>query len=106
MGLNHPGNYNAGEGHPTYRDASYAQDTCEFGLMSYWSETNTGGDNVGHYVAATLSDLIPLSSTYKSSLFIRGAATGSRLLSMSLLPISEGGLPVIDNAFLRMLGLR
>lgn len=56
LGLSHPGDYNAGEGNPTYRDASYAEDTREFSLMSYWSETNTGGDNGGHYAAAPLLD--------------------------------------------------
>lgn len=77
------GENNAGEGYPTYRDASYAQDPCEFGLMSYWSETATGV----HFLAATLLDAIPPSSTYMSFLFIRGAtATDSRLSLMSLLP--------------------
>ncbi len=30
-----PGDYNAGEGNPTYRDATYAEDTRQFSLMSY-----------------------------------------------------------------------
>ncbi|HEI8868031.1 TPA: M10 family metallopeptidase [Serratia odorifera] len=56
LGLSHPGDYNAGEGNPSYKDVSYAEDTRMFSLMSYWSETNTGGDNGGHYSAAPLLD--------------------------------------------------
>ncbi|MEO6679137.1 MAG: matrixin family metalloprotease, partial [Pseudomonas sp.] len=41
LGLSHPGDYNAGEGNPTYNDASYGQDTRGYSLMSYWSESNT-----------------------------------------------------------------
>ncbi|WJM81974.1 serralysin family metalloprotease [Pectobacterium brasiliense] len=56
LGLNHPGSYNAGEGNPTYRDVTYAEDTRQFSLMSYWSEQNTGGDFQGHYAAGPLID--------------------------------------------------
>ncbi|MHC8286566.1 serralysin family metalloprotease [Pseudomonas sp. XS1P51] len=41
LGLAHPGDYNAGEGAPTYSDASYGQDTRGYSVMSYWSESNT-----------------------------------------------------------------
>lgn len=56
LGLNHPGNYNAGQGNPTYRNASYAEDTRQYSSMSYWHEANTGGDNRGHYASAPLMD--------------------------------------------------
>ncbi|RJL53839.1 serralysin family metalloprotease [Pectobacterium carotovorum] len=56
LGLNHPGDYNAGEGNPTYRDVTYAEDTRQYSLMSYWSEQNTGGDFQGHYAAGPLID--------------------------------------------------
>lgn len=56
LGLNHPGNYNAGQGNPTYRDASYAEDTRQYTSMSYWAEANTGGDNKGYFAAAPLMD--------------------------------------------------
>ncbi|KFX06974.1 serine 3-dehydrogenase [Pectobacterium betavasculorum] len=56
LGLNHPGDYNAGEGNPSYRDATYAEDTRQYSLMSYWSEQNTGGDFQGHYAAGPLID--------------------------------------------------
>ncbi|WP_248802466.1 serralysin family metalloprotease [Pseudomonas sp. MWU13-2100] len=41
LGLAHPGDYNAGEGNPTYNDATYGQDTRGYSVMSYWSESNT-----------------------------------------------------------------
>ncbi|QQG27072.1 M10 family metallopeptidase [Pectobacterium carotovorum] len=56
LGLNHPGDYNAGEGNPTYNDVTYAEDTRQYSLMSYWSEHNTGGDFKGHYAAGPLID--------------------------------------------------
>lgn len=56
LGLNHPGNYNAGNGNPTYENATYAEDTRQFSVMSYWNESNTDGDNGGYYAAAPLVD--------------------------------------------------
>lgn len=56
LGLNHPGNYNAGNGNPTYKNATYAEDTRQFSVMSYWDESNTGGDHGGYYAAAPLLD--------------------------------------------------
>jgi serralysin len=57
LGLGHPGDYNAGNGSPTYANsASYYEDTRQYSVMSYWSETNTGGDNGGFYAAAPLLD--------------------------------------------------
>ncbi|MEK1834514.1 MAG: serralysin family metalloprotease [Pseudomonas sp.] len=41
LGLAHPGDYNAGEGAPTYNDATYGEDTRGYSVMSYWSESNT-----------------------------------------------------------------
>ncbi|KTC24121.1 serine 3-dehydrogenase [Pseudomonas marginalis ICMP 9505] len=41
LGLSHPGDYNAGNGNPTYNDATYGQDTRGYSIMSYWSESNT-----------------------------------------------------------------
>ena len=41
LGLAHPGDYNAGEGAPSYNDATYGEDTRGYSLMSYWSESNT-----------------------------------------------------------------
>lgn len=45
LGLDHPGDYNAGQGEITYKNsAEYRQDTRQYTVMSYFSETNTGGD--------------------------------------------------------------
>lgn len=41
LGLDHPGDYNAGQGRPTYNDAIYGQDTRGYSVMSYWGENNT-----------------------------------------------------------------
>ncbi|EAA8475427.1 M10 family metallopeptidase [Salmonella enterica] len=56
LGLNHPGKYNAGNGNPSYANASYAEDTRQFSVMSYWSEKITGADHGGYYSAAPLVD--------------------------------------------------
>lgn len=57
LGLGHPGDYNAGTGSPTYSNSAlYYEDTRQYTLMSYWSETNTGGNNGGYYAAAPLVD--------------------------------------------------
>lgn len=56
LGLRHPGDYDAAFGSPSYADATYAEDTRQFSIMSYWSEYNTGGDNKGYYAAAPLID--------------------------------------------------
>ncbi|CRM75531.1 serralysin family metalloprotease [Pseudomonas sp. 25 R 14] len=44
LGLSHPGEYNAGEGNPSYADVTYAEDTRGFSVMSYWEESNTHQD--------------------------------------------------------------
>ncbi|MGM3172557.1 serralysin family metalloprotease [Dickeya lacustris] len=56
LGLSHPGDYNAGQGNPTYNNVTYAEDTRQFSIMSYWSEKNTGGDFKGHYAGGPLLD--------------------------------------------------
>jgi serralysin len=57
IGLQHPGDYNAGTGAPTYAtDAVYYEDSRQYSVMSYWSETNTGGDFQGNYAAAPMLD--------------------------------------------------
>ena len=58
IGLDHPGDYNAGANVTlTYAtDASYYEDSRQYTVMSYFSETNTGGDFGGKYSAAPLLD--------------------------------------------------
>ena len=54
IGFDHPGDYNAGSGGPiTYSgDAEFKQDTLQYTVMSYFSETNTGADYDGWYPSA------------------------------------------------------
>jgi serralysin len=58
IGLDHPSNYNAGDGLTfTYAaDASYFEDSRQYTVMSYFGETNTGGNFAGAYSAAPLLD--------------------------------------------------
>ncbi|HEY8003687.1 MAG TPA: M10 family metallopeptidase C-terminal domain-containing protein [Phenylobacterium sp.] len=58
IGLDHPSDYNAGANVTiTYAaDASYYEDSRQYTVMSYFSETNTGGNDGGVYSAAPLLD--------------------------------------------------
>ncbi|WP_293677519.1 M10 family metallopeptidase C-terminal domain-containing protein [uncultured Phenylobacterium sp.] len=58
IGLAHPGAYNASEGESiTYMsDAEYYEDTRQYTVMSYFSETNTGANYTGRYAAAPQLD--------------------------------------------------
>ena len=58
LGLKHPGDYNASEGVTiTYQNsASYFEDSRQYSLMSYFSETNTGASFLGSYASAPLLD--------------------------------------------------
>ena len=58
IGLGHPGDYNAGSGGPiTYANsAEYYEDSRQYTVMSYFSETNTGGAFGGRYAASPLLD--------------------------------------------------
>jgi serralysin len=55
LGFAHPGSYDVTNGSPTYAaDAVYKEDTLQYSVMSYWSETNTGADFQGFYASAPL----------------------------------------------------
>lgn len=57
MGISHPGDYNASNGSPSYdNDARYYEDSRQYSVMSYWSETNTGASFGGAYASAPLLD--------------------------------------------------
>jgi len=59
IGLAHPGDYNAGEGDGpiTYANsAEYYEDSRQYTVMSYFSESNTGGSYGGRYAAAPQLD--------------------------------------------------
>jgi serralysin len=58
IGLAHPSDYDAtGDTTLTYSsNASYYEDSRQYTVMSYFSETNTGGSDGGRYSAAPLLD--------------------------------------------------
>ncbi|KPA96345.1 serralysin family metalloprotease [Pseudomonas asplenii] len=56
LGLSHPGDYDAVKGSPSYKDASYWQDTRGYSVMSYWSESNTGQKFNGAHASGPLMD--------------------------------------------------
>lgn len=80
LGLSHPGDYNAGNGNPTYRDATYAQDTRGYSVMSYWSESNTSQNFVkggGQYYASAplLDDIAAIQKLYGANYATRSGDT-------------------------------
>lgn len=58
IGLSHPAAYNASEGETiTYsNNAIYYEDSRQYTVMSYFSESNTGGSFGGRYASAPLMD--------------------------------------------------
>ncbi|WP_281168402.1 M10 family metallopeptidase C-terminal domain-containing protein, partial [Brevundimonas aveniformis] len=58
IGLGHPADYNAGSGGPiTYSgSATYYEDSRQYTVMSYFGESNTGGNFGGRYSSAPLLD--------------------------------------------------
>ncbi|WP_369990396.1 serralysin family metalloprotease [Pseudomonas xanthosomatis] len=80
LGLSHPGDYNAGEGNPSYRDASYAQDSRGYSVMSYWSESNTGQNFIkggGQYYASAplMDDIAAIQKLYGANYATRSGDT-------------------------------
>lgn len=76
LGLSHPGNYNAGNGNPTYNDVTYAQDTRGYSLMSYWGESNTQQNFGGAYSSAPLmDDILAIQKLYGANLDTRSDNT-------------------------------
>ena len=68
IGLSHPGQYNAGVGASISYDAStqFVQDTLQYSVMSYWSETNTGANfgSTGEPQSYMLMDVAALQAIY------------------------------------------
>lgn len=76
LGLRHPGDYDAGEGDPTYADATYQEDTRQYSLMSYWSEQNTGAFFRGVYASAPLlDDIAAMQLLYGANMSTRSGDT-------------------------------
>ena len=77
LGLSHPGDYNSGTGVISYSaSASYVEDSRQYSLMSYWSETNTGASFNGHYaVAPLLHDIAAIQRLYGANMTTRTGNT-------------------------------
>jgi serralysin len=78
IGLNHPGDYNRAPGvEPTYAaDAEYREDTAQYSIMSYFSETFTGADYHGLYAAAPqLDDITAAQRLYGANMTTRTGDT-------------------------------
>ncbi|WP_304438784.1 M10 family metallopeptidase C-terminal domain-containing protein, partial [Brevundimonas sp. Leaf363] len=81
LGLSHPGDYNAGDGDPSYADAEYREDSTQYTVMSYWSEAETGanflGSSGGPYYAAAplLDDIAAIQMLYGANMSTRTGDT-------------------------------
>ena len=77
LGLSHPGDYNSGTGVISYSaSATYVEDSRQYSLMSYWSETNTGAKFNGHYaVAPLLHDIAAIQRLYGANMTTRTGNT-------------------------------
>lgn len=69
LGLEHPGNYNAGSGQTiTYaNNAAYVEDTRMYTLMSYFAETNTGGHFSVYNETPMLADIAAIQRLYTAN---------------------------------------
>jgi len=93
IGLSHPGEYSAGlnANISYYASAQFLQDSLQYSVMSYWSETNTGADyratdNPQTYM---LMDIATLQSIY-------GANTATRAGNTTYGFHSNAGDPLYD----------
>jgi serralysin len=76
LGLEHPGNYNAGPGQViTYgNNAEYVEDTRQYTVMSYFSEFNTGGSFSVFNETPMIHDIAAIQRLYGADF---GTRTGS-----------------------------
>jgi serralysin len=78
IGLSHPGDYNRAPGVPIDYDdhADYREDTGQYTVMTYFSETYTGADYHGFYAAAPqLHDIAAAQRLYGANMTTRTGAT-------------------------------
>ena len=70
LGLEHPGEYNAGDGGAIYynRSAEYQQDTLQYTVMSYFEASHTGADHINgdekFAAAPLLHDIAAIQDAY------------------------------------------
>ncbi|WP_095077091.1 serralysin family metalloprotease [Pseudomonas sp. Irchel s3h17] len=80
LGLAHPGDYNAGEGNPTYNDVTYAEDTRGYSVMSYWSENNidqdfSKGGSTAYASGPLMDDIAAVQKLYGANMSTRTGDT-------------------------------
>lgn len=77
LGLEHPGSYNAAPGQTiTYNNnAEYIQDTRQYSIMSYFSESNTGGSYSVYDETPMLHDIAAIQRLYGENLNTRTGNT-------------------------------
>ncbi len=103
LGLEHAGDYNGGS--PSYAvDASHAQDTHMYTIMSYFSASNTGADWVGadgryHYAQTPMvHDVLAIQAIYGADMTTRTGDTVYGFNSNTNSPIfdfSQNASPVL-----------
>jgi serralysin len=101
IGLSHPGDYDAGEtANPTYANsAGYYEDSRQYTVMSYFSESNTGGNFGGrHSAAPLLDDIAAVQLVYGANMSTRAGDTTYGFNSTAGRPwydaVASGGRPV------------
>jgi len=77
VGLKHPSDYNADPGvEITYNNsAQFYQDSVQYTVMSYFSETNTGGKYTYYPETLMLDDILALQKLYGANLTTRSGDT-------------------------------
>ena len=77
LGLQHPGNYNAGPGQTiTYANsATYIEDSRMYSLMSYFDESNTGGNFAIYNETPMLDDIAAIQRLYGANTTTRTGDT-------------------------------
>ena len=77
LGLSHPGLYNAAPGVSiTYaNNAQFMQDSNQYSVMSYFDESNTGGNDNGYPSTPMLFDIYALQQIYGANMSTRTGDT-------------------------------
>ena len=76
LGLAHPGDYDAGEGDPTYAaDAEYQQDSLQYSIMSYFSASNTGARHGAYAATPLVHDIAAIQALYGANVSTRAGGT-------------------------------
>lgn len=77
LGLQHPGDYNAGGGTLSYENnATYIEDSRQYSMMSYWSAASTGAYHAQFYAGTPLlDDIVAIQRLYGANMTTRADDT-------------------------------